>query len=138
MVQLSDAIPPESAVLVESPLTLRLYATREWPETQALLTEDFVWHDERGKRRRAKHLKQASHWAERQLEDLHATIEAIVADLEQPTVLYVRDRTRGRTPHRDTLDVDVIAWTRIVIAPCGTRIRELGPTIVIGRKKRHH
>jgi selenocysteine lyase/cysteine desulfurase len=73
---MSDAIPPEGAVPVESPLLRRLYATREWSETQALLTDDFVWHDERGKRRRAKHLKHATQWAERQLKDLHGMIEA--------------------------------------------------------------
>ena len=134
---MSDAIPPEEAVPVESPLLRRLYATREWSETQALLTDDFVWHDERGKRRRAKHLKHATQWAEGQLKDLHATIEAIVADLAEPTVLYVRDRTRGRTRYRDQPDVDVIAWTRVVVAPCGTRIRELGPTTIIGRLTRN-
>jgi hypothetical protein len=96
-----------------------------------------VWHDERGKRRRAKHLKQATRWMEGQLKDLHATIEAILADLAEPTVLYVRDRTRGRTLYRDRPDVDVIAWTRVVVAPCGTRIRELGPTTVIGRRLTH-
>jgi hypothetical protein len=72
-------------VPVESPLLRRLYATREWSETQALLTDDLVWHDERGKRP----------------------------------------------------DIDVIAWTRVVVAPCGTRVRELGPTTIIGRLTRN-
>jgi hypothetical protein len=132
-----DALPPDEAVPVESPLIRRLYATREWSETEALLTDDFVWHDERGKRRRAKHLKYATQWAEGQLEDPHATIEAIVADLSEPTVLYVRDRTRGRTVYRYRPDIDVIAWTRVIVAPCGTRIRELGPTTIIGRLTRN-
>jgi hypothetical protein len=61
----SDAIPPDGAVPVESPLIRRLYATRHWSATEALLTDDFVWHDERGKRRRAKHLKSANQRATR-------------------------------------------------------------------------
>lgn len=51
-----DAFPPAGAVPVESPLIERLFATREWAETEALLADDFVGYDERGKRRRAKHL----------------------------------------------------------------------------------
>jgi hypothetical protein len=33
-------------------------------------------------------------------------------------------------------DIDVIAWTRVTVAPCGTRIRELGATAIIGRLTR--
>jgi len=126
-----NAIPGAGAVPVESPLVQRLGAAREWSETEALLTEDFVWHDEHGKRRRAKHLKSANQWAEAAFDDLHATVEAIFADLENPTVLYVRDTTRGRARYRGRADLEVTAWTRVVIAPCGTRIRELGPSTII-------
>jgi hypothetical protein len=131
----SDALPPPAAVPVESPLIERLFATREWVETEALLAEDFAWFDERGKRRRAKHLQSATRWAEAAVENPHATLETIVADLEEPTVLYARGRTRTRALYRAECDIDTIMWTRVVITSCGTRIRELGPSIVVGRRQ---
>ena len=130
-----DALPPPSAVPVESPLIERLFATREWVETEELVAEDLVWFDDRGTGRRAKHLKCATKWAEASVDNPHATLEAIVADLEEPTVLYARGRSRMRALYRAECDIDSIAWTRVVITSCGTRIREIGPSIVIGRRQ---
>lgn len=128
--QAPSALPPDGAVPVESPIIRRLYATQEWADMEALLAEDFVWHAD-GKRRRAKHLKSSNQWAEAAFADLRADVETIVADLEHPTVLFVQDTTRGRARHRDRPDLEVRAWTRVVLAPCGTRVRELGPSAVI-------
>ena len=65
------ARPPQTAVPVESDLVRRLYATRTWSETRALLSDD----------------------------------RAFVAE----------------------------TWIRLVVTPCGTRIRELGPSSVVSR-----
>jgi hypothetical protein len=127
-----SALPPQSAIPVESPLVDRLYATRAWSETEALLDDGFVLHVG-GKRRRAKHLKNFQQTAEASFDDLNATVEEVLADLQEPTVLYVLDTTRGRPRyrHRDEPDLNLKVWTRVVVTPCGTRIRELGPSVVI-------
>lgn len=96
------ACPPETAVPVDSPLVHRFFATRDW----SLLSDDFVLVLPGGRRVGADALTPSNSGPP-------AEIEAIYADLEQPSVLYVRD---------------VQTWTRLIVAPCGTRIRELGPT----------
>ena len=64
-------------------------------------------------------------------EDLHAEIETIVADPDHPWVLFVRDHSRGRAKDGSG-DLDVRAWSRVVLAPGGEQVREIGPTSVIG------
>jgi hypothetical protein len=63
-------------------------------------------------------------------ENPHATVEAVFADLERPSVLYVR--SVGRLQPWRGEGVDTETWTRMTVAQCGTRIRELGPTSVVG------
>ena len=43
-------------------------------------------------------------------------------------MLYVRDRAHLQPLRGEAFEAK--AWTRMVVAPCGTRIRELGPTNV--------
>ncbi|MDA0169870.1 hypothetical protein OJ998_12305 [Solirubrobacter taibaiensis] len=120
------AVPPETAVPVDSDLVRRLYATREWRETEQLLSPDFVLVLPDGRRAGAQALEESTAIMETYYVNPHATVEAIYADFELPSVLYVRDVARMQ-PLRGK-PFDARAWTRLVVAPCGTRIRELGPT----------
>jgi hypothetical protein len=129
----TDAFPPAGAVPVESALIERFYAARDWAETEALLADDFVWIDD-DTARGAKDFKSSQQWGLAAYEDIEATIDTIVADLEHPTVLYVRDATRGRARYRDRPDLDVVSWVRIIVTPSGTRIRALGPMTIIARR----
>ena len=104
------AIPQEGAVPVESPLVRRLYATREWAETQALLTDDFVGTTSAGNSVARSTSRAPTSGPRRRSTIWRPTIETIVADLEEPTVLYVLDTTRGRARHRGRPDLDV--WRR--------------------------
>jgi hypothetical protein len=122
------ALPPETAVPVDSALVQRLYATRTWSETQPLLAADFVMILPNGRRGGAQTLEESTALMESLYVDPRATVEAVFADLEQPSVLYVRDRARLQPLRGDVFEAK--AWTRMVVAPCGTRIRELGPTNV--------
>ena len=106
---------------------------RDWAETEALLADDFVWIDD-DTPRGAKDFKSAQQWGLAAYEDIEATIDTIVADLEHPTVLYVRDATRGRARYRDQPDLDVVSWVRIIVTQNGTRIRALGPMTIIARR----
>ena len=114
------ARPPETAVPVESELVRRLYATRNWSETRALLSDDCVMVLSNGRRVRASVIDHRS--VASMYEDSDPIVEAVLADLERPTVLYVR----GRAFAAET-------WIRLVVTPCGTRIRELGPSSVASR-----
>ena len=122
------ALPPETAVPVDSALVQRLYATRTWSETQPLLAPDFVMILPNGRRGGAQTLEESTALMESLYVDPRATVEAVFADLEQPSVLYVRDRARLQPLRGEVFEAK--AWTRMVVAPCGTRIRELGPTNV--------
>jgi hypothetical protein len=81
-----------------------------------------------GRRGGAQTLEESTALMESLYVDPHATVEAIFADLEQPAVLYVRDCARMQPLRGEAFEAK--AWTRMVVAPCGTRIRELGPTNV--------
>jgi hypothetical protein len=122
------ALPPETAVPVDSALVRRLYATRAWRETEQLLAPDFVMVLPDGRRGGAQALEESTALMESCYVDPRATVEAIYADLEHPSVLYVRDVARMQPLRGEPFDAQ--AWTRLVVAPCGTRIRELGPTHV--------
>lgn len=123
------ALPPDGAVPVDSALVHRLYAQREWQDIRPLLADDFVLVGREGARFGANMLRHMNEKLEATYDDLHTTIELVLADLERPAVLYVRGRERGRG--RRGPDLDVTAWTRIVVAQSGTKVRELGPSSVI-------
>jgi hypothetical protein len=124
-----EATPPERAVPVDSALVERLYALQDWDEIRALLTDDFVLRGPNGTQAGLEELRRTNELMAGAYEELHATVEAVLADLEHPSVLYVRDHSRGRAQKGP--DLDITAWTRVVVAANGTRIRELGPTSVI-------
>jgi hypothetical protein len=124
------AIPPAHAVEVECELVRTLYATRDWEATRALLTDDFALIGPGGTRAGIEELRRTNELMAGAYEDLHAEIELIVADPDQPLMLWVRDHSRGRA--KDTGEhLDVRAWSRVVLAPDGARVRELGPSSVI-------
>ncbi|RKQ93715.1 hypothetical protein C8N24_3586 [Solirubrobacter pauli] len=123
------ALPPDAAVPVDSALVQRLYAQREWRDIRPLLTDDFVLVGREGARFGADALRDMNDRLGASYDDLHTTVELVLADLERPAVLYVRGRERGRA--RRGPDLDVTAWTRIVVAQSGTKVRELGPSSVI-------
>lgn len=125
------ALPPATAVEVECELVHRLYTTRDWDTTRALLTDDFVLIGATG-RAGLEALRRSNELMAETYEDLDAQIETIVADPAQPSVLYVRDRSRGR-PKDGGPALDVRAWTRAVVTDDGARVRELGPSSVISR-----
>ncbi|MDA0182575.1 nuclear transport factor 2 family protein [Solirubrobacter phytolaccae] len=126
-------LPPEHAVPVESPLIERFYAAHDWSVTATMLAPDFVWIDQDGKARKAKHLRSQSQWFEAAYDNAHATLDAVVADLGEPSVLYVRGVTHARARNRfqEPARIDVAVWTRFVITSDGTRIRQIGPSSVI-------
>ena len=125
------AIPPAGAVEVECELVRRLYATHDWDQTRALLTDDFALIGPGGTRAGIDELRRTNELMAGAYEDLHAEIERIVADPDQPFVLWVRDHSRGRAKGGEP-DLDVRAWSRVVLAPDGARVREIGPSSVIG------
>jgi hypothetical protein len=122
------AMPPETAVPVDSELVRRLYAARAWSETERLLATDFVMVLPGGRRLGAQALEETTAMLEAYYVDPHATVEEIYADFQEPSVLYIRDVARMQPLRGEPFDAR--AWTRMVVAPCGTRIRELGPTNV--------
>jgi hypothetical protein len=124
------AIPPAGAVPFESEVVRRLYATHDWERTRTLLTDDFALIGPGGTRAGLDELKQTNELMTAAYEDLHAEIETIVADPDQPWVLWVRDHSRGRA-RGDGPDLDVRAWSRVVLAPGGRQVREIGPSSVI-------
>jgi hypothetical protein len=126
------ALPPATAVEVECDLVHRLYATREWDATRTMLADDFALIGADGTRRGIDELRRSNELMASAYEDLRAEIETIVADPARPTVLYVRDHSRGR-PKDGSPDLDVRAWSRVVLSPDGTQVRELGPSSVINR-----
>lgn len=109
------AAPPETAVPVDSALVELLYAARGWKELRPLLADDFALVGPDGARAGLEAFRRAVTG-----DDRRAAVELILADLAQPTVLFVRARTE-----------DERAWTRVVVAPNGTRVRELGPSTVV-------
>ena len=124
------AIPPASAVEVECELVRRLYATRDWDQTRALLTDDFALIGPGGTRAGIEELRKTNALMADAYEDLQAEIETIVADPDQPLMLWVRDRSRGRA--KDTgEDLDVRAWSRVKLAPDLAHVAEIGPSSVI-------
>ena len=125
------AIPPASAVPVECELVRRLYATHDWDRTRALLCDDFALVGPGGARAGLDALKRTNELMTAAYVDLSAEIEAIVADPDQPWVLWVRDHSRGRAKDGSP-DLDVRAWSRVVLEPGGERVREIGPSSVIG------
>lgn len=125
------ASPPDGTVPVDSPLVERLYASRDWSAIRPLLTDDFALVGPHGTRAGLDAFRRTNEQMASAYEDLHATVELIVADLEHPSVLYVRDHSRGRARKKGP-DLDVTAWTRVVVASDGTHIRELGPSTVVG------
>jgi hypothetical protein len=125
------AIPPAGAVPFECELVRRLYTTREWEATRALLTDDFALIGPNGARAGLEELKRTNELMAGAYEDLQAEIELIVADPDQPWVLYVRDHSRGRAKDGSP-DLDVRAWSRVKLAPGGAQVREIGPSSVIG------
>jgi hypothetical protein len=125
------AIPPAHAVPVECELVRRLYATREWENTRALLTDDFALVSAGGARAGLEALKRTNELMAAAYDELSAEIETIVADPDQPWVLWVRDHSRGRAKGAER-DLDVRAWSRVVLASDGAKVREIGPSSVIG------
>ena len=125
------AIPPANAVPVECELVRRLYATHDWERTRALLTDDFALIGPGGTRAGLEALKRTNELMAATYEHLSAEIETIVADPDQPWVLWVRDRSRGRAKDGSP-DLDVRAWSRVALAPGGAQVREIGPSSVIG------
>lgn len=125
------ALPPATAVEVECALVHRLYTTREWDATRAMLADDFVLIGPSG-RAGLEALKRSNELMADAYEDLHAEIETVVSDPAAPTVLYVRDHSRGR-PKDGGAPLDVRAWTRVLVTDDGTQVRELGPSSVITR-----
>jgi hypothetical protein len=123
------AVPPAAAVPVESALVQRLFATRAWHETRTLLADDFVMVLPDGRRVGEQALELSTAALEDRYENPHATVEGVFADLERPSVLYVHSAARLRPWRGEAFDTDT--WTRLTVAPCGTRIRELGPTSVV-------
>lgn len=124
------ALPPASAVEVESELVHRLYSTREWDSTRTMLTDDFALIGPGGARTGLDELRRSNELMSDAYEDLHAEIETIVADPAHPSVLYVRDHSRGRAKDGSS-ELDVRAWSRVVLAPGGTKVREIGPSSVV-------
>ena len=124
------AIPPASAVEVECELVRRLYSTHEWEQTRTMLTDDFALIGPGGTRAGLDELRRTNELMAGAYEDLHAEIETIVADPDQPFVLWVRDHSRGRAKKTGER-LDVRAWSRVVLAPDGARVREIGPSSVI-------
>jgi len=127
----SAALPPERAVPVDSALVQQLYRQREWRHIRPLLTDDFVLIGPDGAHAGLDAFRRENVRLQATYEDADSTVEAVLADLERPAVLYVRSRERARA--RRGPDLDVTAWTRIVVASSGTQVRELGPSSVIGR-----
>jgi len=125
------AIPPAGSVEVECELVRRLYSTREWDATRAMLTDDFALIGPGGSRAGLDELKRTNELMADAYEDLRAEIESIVADPDQPLVLYVRDRSRGRAKGSEQ-DLDVRAWSRVKLSPDLARVAEIGPSSVIG------
>ncbi|RKQ93714.1 SnoaL-like protein [Solirubrobacter pauli] len=125
------ALPPATAVEVECALVHRLYTTREWDATRAMLADDFVLIGPSG-RAGLEALKRSNELMADAYEDLHAEIETVVSDPAAPTVLYVRDHSSGR-PKDGGAPLDVRAWTRVLVTDDGTQVRELGPSSVITR-----
>jgi hypothetical protein len=125
------ALPPATAVEVECALVHRLYSTREWDATRAMLADDFVLIGPSG-RAGLEALKRSNELMADAYEDLHAEIETVVSDPAAPTVLYVRDHSSGR-PKDGGAPLDVRAWTRVLVTDDGTQVRELGPSSVITR-----
>lgn len=123
------ALPPDGAVPVDSALVRRLYAQREWRDIRPLLADDFVLVGRAGARFGVDALRSMNERLDATYEDVQVAVELVLADLERPTVLYVRGHERGRA--RRGPDLDVTAWTRIVVAQSGTKVRELGPSSVI-------
>jgi hypothetical protein len=124
-----EATPPAGAVPVDSALVQRLYALEDWDQIRGLLTDDFVLRGPNGSSAGLEELRRTNALMAAAYEELHATVETVLADLEHPSVLYVRDHSRGRA--KKGPDLDVTAWTRVVVAASGTRVREIGPTSVI-------
>lgn len=125
------ALPPATAVEVECELVRRLYTTREWDATRAMLADGFVLIGPSG-RAGLEALKRSNELMADAYEDLHAEIETVVCDPAAPNVLYVRDHSRGR-PKDGGPPLDVRAWTRVLVTDDGTQVRELGPSSVITR-----
>lgn len=123
------ALPPATAVEVECDLVHRLYTTREWEKTRAMLADDFVLIGATG-RAGLEALRRTNELMADAYEDLQAEIETVVSDPAAPSVLYVRDHSRGR-PKDGGPALDVRAWTRVVVSDDGTQVRELGPSSVI-------
>ncbi len=74
------AIPPAGSVEVECELVRRLYSTREWDATRAMLTDDFALIGSGGSRAGLDELKRTNELMADAYEDLRAEIESIVAD----------------------------------------------------------
>jgi hypothetical protein len=126
------AIPPAHAVPVECELVRRLYVTHEWEHIRPLLADDFAMVNADGARAGIEALKRTNELMAAAYDDLSAEIEAIVADPDQPWVLWVRDRSRGRAKGSGQ-DLDVRAWTRVLLGDGGANVRQIGPSSVIGR-----
>ena len=125
------ALPPATAVEVESELVHALYTTREWEQTRAMLADDFVLIGPSG-RAGLEALRRTNELMADAYEELHAEVETVVSDPAAPNVLYVRDHSRGR-PKDGSPPLDVRAWTRVLVSDDGAQVRELGPSSVISR-----
>jgi hypothetical protein len=125
------AIPPAGAIEVEIEVVRALYATREWERTRALLTDDFALIGPGGTRAGLDELKRTNELMAEAYEDLHSEIETMVADPDQAFVLYVRDHSRGRAKETGE-SLDVRAWSRVKLSSDGRKVREIGPSSVIG------
>lgn len=124
------ALPPAGSLEVECELVRRLYSTRVWDVTRTMLTDDFALIGPGGTRAGLDELKRTNELMADAYDDLHAEIETIVADPDQPLVLYVRDRSRGRAKGTER-NLDVRAWSRVKLSPDLAQVRELGPSSVI-------
>ena len=118
--------PPAGARPVANELPHRIdefLTARDWDGLRSRLADDFALVDPNGRRFNASLYVKTCKTMARAYPDLRQTTDEVLADPDEPHVLWSRATTVGRP--RGGPALDTTAWTRMTISPDGERVREM-------------
>ena len=127
-----DAGPPDGARPVTSDVVERMQQATEagdWDALKALLTDDFETIEVSGRRGSARSYVYTQKMLRRLYLDFDRRVDAVLADPEEPDVLWLRMVTLGR-PRRGPV-IDTTHWVRLTLEPGAQRVREAAATGVV-------
>lgn len=120
---------PAGAQPADNEVVRRMATASGWESILPLLADDFRAVDARGRRHKREIFRRLTEMTNAAYVRVDNTLEELLADPHEPGVFHARERSTGDARRGPALDCT--QWTRYVLTPCGTQVREMSCTAVV-------